>query len=220
MAKKMLWGTALLIAGPGVLFSSSRISLGFGTIDIQLEWWGGLMVGRGGGVKVGGGMLIIPRRENGFGTMTSGCVKSPFCLAFPPVVCPFVHSGGRASVPTQHGVRGALMTTVYCRLWTPSFRCGFTLLIWQADSLCQWLILFWCVCVSGESMSRDWLREELRPLTSHHTSGKTKQGKACQSDHHTGDPALLESISLLPHAAPVCQEWWPCALTVSGGLWI
>lgn len=57
MEKKTLWGTALLIAGPGVLFPSSLISFSFGTIDIQLEW-GGWLVGWGG---VGGACWLSPR---------------------------------------------------------------------------------------------------------------------------------------------------------------
>lgn len=45
--KLVLWGTAILIAGLGLLSQSLRISFSSGTIDIQLKWGG-----RGGSVLI------------------------------------------------------------------------------------------------------------------------------------------------------------------------
>lgn len=69
--KKALWGTALLIAGPGVLFSRSRISFSFGTTDIQLE---------GGVWRVGEEVgwewpVDYPREGIDFDAVANSCVK-------------------------------------------------------------------------------------------------------------------------------------------------
>lgn len=127
--EKRLWVTTLLIVGPGVLLSTSRASFSFGTIDVQLEW---------GVWRVGWEWPVdYPRERIGFDTMTNTCVKNAMNVSlFPTVVCPFVCSIGRTSIRTQQGARGALTSTIECRLWSPFF-CRITLLIWQLDSLCQ-----------------------------------------------------------------------------------